>query len=212
MNRLYYQDIRKQLEIYFILGSQNAKKDPLETVKEALEGGITCFQFREKGIGSLQGAEKRELATSLFALCQQYHVPFIINDDVDLAIELDADGVHVGQEDEDIASVREKIGPSKMLGVSVHTKEELRRAAELADYVGIGPVFGTRSKDDAKEPAGTWLIEHATKMYPSLPKVGIGGITPENAVIVRNAGADGVAVISAIAASKDIRLTANLFK
>lgn len=212
MNRFYYQDIRKQLEVYFILGSQNAKKDPVETVKEALEGGITCFQFREKGLGSLQGKEKTKLAASLFALCKEYHVPFIVNDDVALAMELDADGVHVGQEDEDIASVREKIGPSKMLGVSVHTEEELRKAEALADYVGIGPVFGTLSKDDAKDPAGTWLIELAAKEFPSLPVVGIGGITPENTGIVRNAGADGVAVISAIASQEDVKLAVSLFK
>ncbi|WML47129.1 thiamine phosphate synthase [Neobacillus sp. PS3-34] len=198
MGKVTDDQIRNWLKVYFIMGSNNCLGDPLSVVREALEGGVSLFQFREKGTGALLGEKKIELAKSIQALCRNYDVPFIINDDIQLALDLDADGVHIGQEDESAASVREKIG-DKLLGVSVHTLEEANRAiAEGADYFGIGPIFTTSTKEDAKEAAGTALIELLRSEGITVPIVGIGGITAENASVVMEAGADGASVITAI--------------
>ncbi|WOV89248.1 thiamine phosphate synthase [Sporosarcina oncorhynchi] len=186
------------------MGSVNAD-NPLSVLEDALKGGITCFQLREKGIKALQGNEKKAFAQSCQRLCAQYGVPFIVNDDVELAIEIKADGVHVGQDDACAVEVRKKIGPTKILGVSVHTVEEAK-AAKIAgaDYIGMGPVYATVSKMDAKPVAGTKMIQEVSGLYPDLPIMGIGGITATNAGPVFQAGASGISVISAIAAAKDV--------
>lgn len=181
------------------MGSTNAQ-EPLSVLEDALKGGITCFQLREKGARALVGLEKKAFAESCQRLCAQYGVPFIVNDDVDLAVEIDADGVHIGQDDADARFVRKRIGAGKILGVSVHSIEETEAAISAgADYVGMGPVYPTVSKDDAKPVAGTAMIEEVAKLYPDLPIVGIGGITAANAEPVFRAGASGISVISAIA-------------
>lgn len=187
--------------VYFIMGTDNAReRQPLEVLKEALRGGIDYFQLREKGPTALTGSALIEFAVACQQLCREYGVPFIVNDDVELAWEISADGVHVGQEDQSALHVRRIIGPDKILGVSVHSLEEAAIAVENgADYVGMGPVFGTLTKPDAKKPAGVAGIELVKSKFPELPVVGIGGITPLNAELVWSAGADGIAVISAIA-------------
>ncbi|MED3623960.1 thiamine phosphate synthase [Neobacillus thermocopriae] len=190
--------LREMLKVYFILGSTNCFKDPREVLAEAIDGGITMFQFREKGDGALTGVEKFNLAKDLQSLCRKKQIPFIVNDDIELALALDADGVHIGQEDEPASVVREKIG-NKILGVSVHSMEEaLAALKDGADYFGIGPVFPTKTKKDAKPTRGTTLIEELRRKGYSTPIVGIGGITTENASTVMAAGADGISVISAI--------------
>lgn len=184
------------------MGSVNAEH-PLSVLEDALRGGVTCFQLREKGIKALQGNEKKAFAQSCQRLCAQYGVPFIVNDDVELAIEINADGVHVGQDDTSAVEVRKKIGPTTLLGVSVHTVEEANAAKFAgADYIGMGPVYMTVSKMDAKPVAGTKMIQEVSNLYPDLPIVGIGGITAANAEPVFQAGAAGIAVISAIATEK----------
>ncbi|WP_252505129.1 thiamine phosphate synthase [Sporosarcina sp. Marseille-Q4943] len=194
------------------MGSTNAEK-PLAVLEEALKGGITCFQLREKGARALVGREKKVFAESCQRLCAQYGVPFIVNDDVDLAVEIDADGVHVGQDDAEARFVRKRIGAEKILGVSVHSIEETETAlATGADYVGMGPVYPTISKDDAKPVAGTAMIEKVAKLYPNLPIVGIGGITAMNAEPVIRAGASGISVISAIASSTNPEMAARQLK
>ena len=138
------------------------------------------------------------LFRSIRNLCNKYSVPFIVNDDIELALALDADGVHIGQEDELAADVRKKIG-AKILGVSVHSQEEAKKAVEEgADYIGIGPIFPTLTKTDAKDVQGTALVERLRQEGFTIPIVGIGGITAENAHLVMQAGADGVSVITAI--------------
>ncbi|TYR80769.1 thiamine phosphate synthase [Priestia megaterium] len=198
MRSISRTDMKQLLKAYFIMGSNNCRKDPREVLKEAIEGGITIFQFREKGEGALTGQAKYNLAKELQEICKQHGIPFIVNDDLELAILLEADGVHIGQDDEKAHIVREKIG-NKMVGVSVHTTEELEQAIQDgADYVGMGPVFPTTTKKDAKEVQGTKLIEVVRKKGIDFPIVGIGGITPDNAHTVIQAGADGVSVITAI--------------
>ncbi|MBM6615512.1 thiamine phosphate synthase [Desemzia sp. RIT804] len=195
------------LKVYFIMGTINCKKDPLQTLKEALEAGITCFQLREKGEGALTGTAYEEFAYACQKMCQRYQIPFIINDDVELALKLNADGIHIGQEDLSLPAFRER-AKGKIVGVSVHNIEEMELAIlNGADYVGIGPIYKTQTKKDAKPPAGLHFLSTIRKQFVTFPIVGIGGITEENASIVRSSGADGVSVISTICDSTDIRRT-----
>lgn len=195
------------LKVYFIMGTINCKKDPLQTLKEALEAGITCFQLREKGEGALTGTAYEEFAYACQKMCQNYQVPFIINDDVELALKLNADGIHIGQEDLALSIFRKR-AKGKIIGVSVHNIEETELAIlNGADYVGIGPIYKTQTKKDAKPPAGLHFLSTIRKQFGAFPIVGIGGITEENASIVRSSGADGVSVISTICDSKNIRRT-----
>ncbi|MEH7111326.1 thiamine phosphate synthase [Neobacillus niacini] len=190
--------IKEALNVYFIMGSTNCKENPAQVLRYAIEGGITLFQFREKGNGALTGDKKVELAKELQQICKEHRIPFIVNDDINLAIALNADGVHIGQEDEPIEVVRKKLG-DKIIGVSVHSDDEAMTAlAGGADYFGIGPIFPTRTKEDAKPSNGTKLIEELRARGVTLPIVGIGGITAETAGSVIQAGADGVSVITAI--------------
>ncbi len=192
------EELRSLLKVYFIMGSVNCKKNPLDVIREAIAGGITMYQFREKGEGALTGPDKVALAGRIQSVCKRHGIPFIVNDDIELALSLDADGVHIGQEDEPADIVRSKIG-DKILGVSVHTLAEAERAVRHgADYLGLGPVYPTETKKDAKAVQGTSLIRLLREKGMTVPIVGIGGITPENAKPVIDAGADGVAVITAI--------------
>lgn len=204
---------RKELEIYFIMGTANVKNgDPLVVLETALKSGVTFFQLREKGSTALKGQDYENFARACQLLCKRYEVPFIVNDDVELALKLNADGVHVGQED--IAAEKARLlMPDKILGVSVHNVEELEIAIKCGvDYVGIGPIYPTKSKDDAQKPAGTTFLKQASLLHPDLPKVAIGGITVENCHESIEAGADGVAVISSICESDDIQATVNDFR
>jgi thiamine-phosphate pyrophosphorylase len=198
-----------QLDKYFIMGTVNCKgREPLEILEAALKAGVTMFQLREKGEGALRGEAYVRFAMDCQGLCRKYNVPFIVNDDVELALALDADGVHVGQEDLPLKECRTKF-PNKIIGVSVHTLEELDEAIQAgADYVGIGPIFQTKSKDDAIQSSLEFLAA-ARKAHPTFPIVAIGGITSDNSHLARDHGADGVAVISAITESEDIEQTVN---
>lgn len=204
------QALAKQLRLYFVCGTTDAS-DLVGTLETALRCGVTCFQFREKGKDALYGDEKEAMARTLQRLCRETGVPFIINDDVDLALAIDADGVHVGQDDLPAKQVRERLGPDKWLGVSVHTMEEVRTALPFADYVGIGPIHETQSKLDAGHVRGTELIQQVRHHYPLLPIVGIGGIRPEHMPSIIRGGADGVAVISAIASAPDVATATRRF-
>jgi len=202
---------RNKLDVYFIMGSQNSP-NPLETLEQALKAGITCFQLREKGEGCLEGAAYEAFALACQQLCQRYDVPFIVNDDVALALKIEADGIHLGQDDMAITTFR-ALASNKIVGVSVHTMAELKQAIESgADYAGIGPIFPTKSKPDAKRPAGFHFLQAARHAYPNFPIVAIGGIDECNAQLVRANGADGVAVISVICESTDITKTIQLLR
>jgi len=204
MSRIDTDRLREILKLYFIMGSPNCSKSPAKVLEEAIAGGITLFQFREKGKTAFMGVEKFTLAKELQIICKEQGVPFIVNDDIDLAISLDADGVHIGQEDEPVDAVRNRIG-DKILGVSVHTMEEAVSALEAgADYFGVGPIFPTKTKEDAKPVQGVQHIQQFREKGITIPIVGIGGITVENAHNVMNAGADGVSVITAISQAADI--------
>lgn len=180
-----------------------------DQVKECLEGGVTFLQLREK---KLDEEAFYEEALEIKKLCKEKGVPFIINDNVDVALRCDADGVHVGQSDMEAQDVRAKLGADKIIGVSARTVEQAVKAEKMgADYLGVGAVFSTPTKLDAREVSWETLKEICETV--SIPVVAIGGITADNLSQLEGTGVDGVAVVSAIFAQKDIKAaTENLRK
>ena len=171
-----------------------------EVVKESLDGGATFIQLREK---TLDEASFLDEARQIKKLCEEYKVPFVISDNVEIAMAIDADGVHVGQSDMEAGNVREKLGPDKIIGVSAQTVEQAVLAEKRgADYLGVGAVFPTGSKDDALEVSHETLKEICEAV--SIPVIAIGGITIDNTKELAGSGIVGVAVISAIYAKEDI--------
>src|SRR5699024_1615723 len=152
-------DLSRRLRKYFIMGSQNCDRDPTEVLKEAINGGITAFQYREKGAGSLKGTEKVALGKQLRHICQQHHVLFFINDDVDLVDSLSAEVIDVGQDDVSVKDIRERYR-DKVIGLSVSNSHEVEHSPlELVDYLVAGPVFATTTKGDARTPVSIeWVI------------------------------------------------------
>ncbi|OZQ70155.1 thiamine-phosphate diphosphorylase [Paenibacillus sp. VTT E-133280] len=212
MKQIDSDQLRNLLKVYFIMGSVNCLKSPAKVLKEAVAGGITMFQFREKGTGALTAEVRFNLGRRLQKICRANGVPFIVNDDIDLAIALDADGIHVGQDDTPTLAIRQLLGEDKIVGVSAHSLAEAQQAiADGADYLGIGPIYPTSSKDDAQAVRSTLVIEEIRNSGITVPLVGIGGITVHNAAPVLAAGADGISVISAIAGAEDITLAARGF-
>ena len=214
-NRIRPVVLPDQLQVYFIGGTQDVGLNEnrlLSVVEEACRGGVTCFQFREKGMGTLEGQQKLELAQQLQQICAKYNVLYIINDDVDLAVAVNADGVHVGQEDMCLEEVRHLVG-HKVVGISIHSVEELHKTDVVyADCVGVGPMYATSSKPDAQEPCGPNRISELQAEGLTLPCVGIGGITLDNAVPIIQGGACGIAIISAIAHADNPYEAAQQFK
>ncbi|MFD0049810.1 thiamine phosphate synthase [Actinomycetes bacterium NPDC127524] len=193
------KSIREYLKVYLIMGSTNCMKDPVEILAEAIEGGVTLFQYREKGIGSLNKKSKVLLGERLQAICRENDIPFLVNDDIELALKINADGIHIGQDDDSAEGARARIGKDKLMGVSVHTLEEAEKAIhDGADYLGIGPIYETATKKDAKAASGTELIKTIRNKGISIPIVGIGGIRPGNAGKIIEDGGDGVSVITGI--------------
>ena len=184
------------------------KRSLKEVVKESLDGGVTFVQLREK---TLEDDKFLEEAKELKQLCKEYDVPFVINDNVDIAIAMDADGVHVGQSDMEAGNVREKLGPDKIIGVSAQTVEQAVLAEQRgADYLGVGAVFPTGSKDDAVEVSHETL--KAICEAVSIPVIAIGGISVNNVSELAGSGIVGIAVISAIFAAEDIKKAAEDLK
>lgn len=170
-------------------------------VEKTLRGGTTFVQLREKELDSETFLEE---AKELKELCKRYHVPFVINDDVDIAIKMDADGVHVGQSDMEAGDVRAKLGPDKIIGVSAQNVEQAILAEERgADYLGVGAVFPTGSKDDAEDVSHEMLKAICDAV--SIPVIAIGGISEDNVAELTGTGICGIAVISAIFAKEDIK-------
>ncbi|HEX7101850.1 MAG TPA: thiamine phosphate synthase [Nitrolancea sp.] len=176
-----------------------------EVVQAAIAGGATAIQLRWKS-GSMR--EAVDIGRELKAICAQSDVLFVVNDRIDLALALDADCVHLGDEDLPLDDARQIVGDRMLIGYSPPTLEEAIDAERLgADYLGVGPVYGTTSKSDAGEAIGVERIAAVARAV-SIPIVGIGGITTGNATAVVRAGAAGVAVISSIVAADDVELAA----
>ena len=175
-----------------------------QVVSEAISGGATTVQIREKNSGY---EDFKFQALEIQTLCKENHIPFIVNDNVDLALDIDADGVHVGQSDMEAMKVRDLIGPDKILGVSASTvREAIEAERNGADYIGAGAVFQTGSKSDAVNVTHDVLREICSAV--KIPVIAIGGINSGNIGELKGSGIAGVAVISAIFASQDIEKSA----
>lgn len=172
----------------------------LEQVEQALKGGVTCIQFRDKQLENdafLREAKKMKL------LCEKYHVPLIINDHVDIAVECGADGVHVGQKDMEAKEVRKLVGEKMIIGVSARTVEQAIQAEQAgADYLGVGAVFGTSTKMDAEKISLERLKDICQAV--KIPVVAIGGVQKDNFPELAGTGVAGAALVSAIFSAQDI--------
>ena len=193
----------EELKLYLVTDSDILKdRDFYECIEDSLKGGVTMLQLREKKAG---GKEFLEKAVRLRKLTRKYNVKLIINDRVDIAMLCDADGVHVGQSDISADKVRKLIGADKIIGVSARSVEEAVEAKENgADYLGVGAMFATTTKLDAKAVSKETLKE--IKKVADLPIVAIGGLSLKNINILKECNVDGYAVISAILKSSDIKL------
>ena len=176
------------------------KQTLMEQVEDALKGGATCVQLREKELD--EDAFLQE-ALEMKALCEKYHVPFFVNDNVEIAVKCKADGIHVGQSDMATAKVRQKVGEDMMIGVSVHSVEEALEAVRNgADCLGVGAMFSTSTKTNADVLTKEVLKDICAAV--DIPVVAIGGISKENMMELSGTGVDGVALVSAIFAAEDI--------
>lgn len=194
-------EIRNAMLLYAVTDQSWLKEGQtlLSVCREVLENGATFLQIREK---DLSEAAFQTEAAKLKALCQKHRVPYVVNDSVEIALAIDADGVHVGQSDIRGRSIRALIGPDKILGISAGTVEEAIAAeAAGADYIGVGAVFGTSTKKDARNLTAETLRKICSAV--SIPVVAIGGIREKNLPELKDSGVDGVAVVSAIFAAED---------
>lgn len=199
--KLDNEAIRKSMLLYAITDRAWLKEgETLEgVVEDVLKSGATFLQLREK----IQGHEEIvEMAKKLQALCKKYKVPFVVNDDIMAAKEMDADGVHIGQSDMEYTKAREILGPDKIIGVSAGNLQEAKEAERVgADYIGVGAVFHTDTKKDATSLTMDQLKEICEAV--SIPVVAIGGISVDNALELKGTGVDGICVISAIFGSEN---------
>jgi len=204
-------EIRSSMLLYAVTDRSWLKEGETlcSVCEQAIKNGVTFLQIREKDIPD-DMFEKEAL--SLKSLCQKYRIPFVVNDSVEIAMNIDADGVHVGQSDIKGRDIRALIGPDKILGISAATVSEAIAAQNAgADYIGVGAVFGTSTKKNARTMTVERLNEIASAV--SIPVVAIGGINESNITKLRGSKIDGVAVISAIFAASDPgEATARLLK
>lgn len=200
---------KKDLLLYAVTDRSWLGGDTLYSqVEAAIKGGVTFVQLREKELDQEHFLEE---AKEIKELCRKYKIPFVINDNVDIALAMDADGVHVGQSDMEAGDVRAKLGPNKIIGVSAQTVEQaLLAEARGADYLGVGAVFHTGSKADADDVSHETLKEICRAVH--IPVIAIGGISRENVSELAGSGICGIAVISAIFAAADIEEAAKKLK
>ena len=195
--------MKEKLKLYLVTDRGLSLGRPLEEiVSEAVAGGVTMVQLREKDAAT---GEFVELGRRLMSLLKPLGVPLIINDRVDVALAVDADGVHIGQSDMSYADARRLLGPEKTIGLSVENFEDLEAANKLdVDYIGISPVYGTPTKTDTAEPFGLEGLRKAVEMSVH-PTVAIGGMNVATVGEVIAAWTDGVAVVSAICSAESPR-------
>ena len=209
--RFTKEEIKNSMLLYAVTDRAWLKEneDLTSVCKSVIENGATFLQIREKDLD--EGTFEQE-AEALKKLCAQYHIPFVVNDSVEIALDIDADGVHVGQSDLKGRDIRSMIGNEKILGISAGTVEEAIAAEKAgADYIGVGAVFGTSTKKNARNLTVEKLKEISESV--SIPVVAIGGIGVSNIMELVESGVDGVAVVSAIfAAENPGEATAKLLK
>ncbi|MDE2839431.1 MAG: thiamine phosphate synthase [Chloroflexota bacterium] len=191
------------LRLYVVLDPAIAGgRSVVEIARQTIAGGVTMLQLRDK-----RSPDRNILdaATAIAQLCRAASIPFIVNDRVDIAWASGADGVHLGHDDLPPAAARRLLGDDAIIGMSAGNLTELAAALPaLPDYLGVGPMYATHTKRDAGAPVGPAMIRTLREAAPTIPLVGIGGITAENAAAVLAAGAAGIAVVSAVVAARDV--------
>lgn len=199
----------KDFRLYAITGEEfHQGRSLVEVMEAAIIGGVDIIQLRDKKNSKKIVLEKAKL---LKELAQKYHIPLIINDHIDVALAVDADGIHLGQDDLPLLAARKIFGKDKIIGISTHEIKEAREAQlNGADYIGVGPIFETQSKEDVVDPVTTNYIEEIVAEI-SIPFVAIGGIKLHNVDQVLQAGATRICVISEIVGSEDVTTTAQEF-
>ncbi|MFD2168825.1 thiamine phosphate synthase [Tumebacillus lipolyticus] len=192
--------------LYLVTGHQFLNGRSLESViRAAISGGVDCVQLREK---DFTGRELLEAGRLIRHITRELHVTFIVNDRIDVARAVDADGVHLGQSDLPIQAARDILGPGKIVGLSTHNVQEAMEAERLgADYIGLGPMRKTMTKLDTEPVVGPAGVKKVRE-HVSLPIVAIGGIKEDDVAEIIRSGASSVAVVSAIIASSDVEATA----
>ena len=199
----------KNIDLYFITDSRLTRKTILEDVKSAIRAGVKIIQYREK---KLDARDMVKEAEDIGKLCRKNSILFIINDRVDIALAVNADGVHLGDTDMHYSMARKILGRKKIIGLTVHRVDEAIEAERIgADYVGVSPIFKTKTKTDAGKPAGLDLIKNARRAI-KIPLVAIGGINENNLKDVLKAGAGSVSAISAIVARDDVERKCKKFR
>ncbi|ADC50856.1 thiamine phosphate pyrophosphorylase [Alkalihalophilus pseudofirmus OF4] len=199
----------KDFKLYAITGEEfHQGRDLIEVMEEAILGGVDIIQLRDKKSKKIDVLKK---AQALRELTKKHDVTFIVNDHIDVALAVDADGIHVGQDDLPLAEARKVMGPDKIIGISTHKIEEARAAeAGGADYIGVGPIFETKSKEDVVDPVTTQYIQQVANEI-KIPFVAIGGIKLHNVDQVLAAGATRVCMISEIVGAEDVKGTCEKF-
>lgn len=198
----------KNFGLYFITDRALTKNNVIKDVKAAINARVKIVQYREK---ELDVKTMIEQATEIKKLCKENNVLFLINDRVDIALSVDADGVHLGENDVPYEYARKMLGKNKIIGLSAHTVEEALNNQKLgADYTSIGPIFYTATKKDSKAPIGLEPIKEL-KCRLQIPFVAIGGINKSNIDDVLKAGAKNIAMISAIIAKDDVKFSVKEF-
>jgi len=202
-------DLKAKLRLYLVADPDHVRGDLIAMIVAALNGGVTAVQLRCK---NRPDREAVELARRVRALTREHEALFLLNDRIDIAFACDADGVHLGVDDFPIEEARRFGGPDFVIGYSPETDEQTRNAAARgADYLGVGPVFGTATKADAGTAIGLQTITQRAELA-GIPIIGIGGIAATNARSVIDAGAVGVAVVSAISMQDDPRGAAEMLR
>ena len=192
-------------DIYCITDERHSRgRDNIEVVKQMIDAGVKIIQYREK---EKNMAEKYEQCLTIRELTREAGVFFIINDHIDLALLVEADGIHVGQEDLPIEAVRRLVGENMAIGLSTHSPLQAKEAIERgADYIGVGPIFKTFTKKDVCDPVGFEYLDHVVQNYPEMSFVAIGGIKAHNVAEVVRHGAKCVSLVSEITGAENIGL------
>lgn len=198
--------MNKNILRLYLIAASSSFENPLKDLETAFKSGVTCFQLREKGDNIKSGQELLDFALEVKALCKKHAMTFIVNDNAELAESVEADGIHIGQDD-----VKPELLPEyfsdKIIGLSVGNLNELKKSSlDRVSYLGIGPVYSTLSKADAGEAIGTEGLKEVVQQT-ALPTAAIGGITEKNYKDCLESGADGICVISAITGSDNIEQT-----
>jgi thiamine-phosphate pyrophosphorylase len=196
--------MKRNFDLYLMMSQAHVgERDFLDVLKQALEGGITCFQFCENEVSAYQEEQVKELALQSLVLCKSFGIPFMVYEDVEFAMEIGADGVHV-ESGKDLVDIRKTIGPDRLLGVATKSEKEAFAASEASvNYISVGPVYVEQNQNVIENVTGTDLIREIVGHLPGMTVIASGGISERRVGEVIRAGAKGIMVNTAILEGED---------